>query len=65
MKKSLKIILIIVAIFFVIGMIVGNYHCADHFCNTVSGLVNFVTDVCKTEVKGITWTVSSIGKLFS
>lgn len=65
MNKVVKIILIIVVVFFIIGMVVGNYHCADHFCNFISSLVNFVTDVFKTEVKGITWTVHTISKPFN
>lgn len=63
--KTWKIILIIIAVFFVIGMIVGNYHCADNFVMMINGLVNFVTDIVKTEVKGITWTVQLISGIFS
>ena len=63
MSKKLMIALIAVAVFFVIGMIVGDYNCTKHFCNTVVSLVNCVTDIIKTETAGITWTFSSISKL--
>ena len=58
------IVLIIVLVFFIIGMICGNYNCSGHFCNTITSLVNFITDVVKTEVKGITTAVNGISHLF-
>lgn len=63
MSKPVMIFLIVVAIFFVIGMIAGDYHCTKHFCNTIVSLVNCVTDVIKTEAKGITWVFGNVAKL--
>ena len=28
-------------VFFIIGMVAGNYNCGAHFCNTISSAVNF------------------------
>lgn len=64
--KTWKIVIIVLVIaFFIIGMIAGNYNCSGHFCNMITSLVNFVTDVVKTEVKGITTVVVGISKIFS
>ena len=49
MPKVLTITLIVLAIFFVIGMIVGDYNCVKHLCNTITSAVYFVTDIVKTE----------------
>lgn len=63
MSKAVVITLIVVAIFFVIGMIAGDYNCTRHFCNTVTSAVYFVTDVVKTEAKGITFVFGGIASL--
>ena len=60
MSKVLTITLIVLAIFFVIGMIVGDYNCVKHFCNTITSAVYFVTDIVKTEAKGITFVFGGI-----
>lgn len=52
-------------VFFIIGMIAGNYHCGAHFCNAISSAVNFASDVVKTEAKGITTVVGGISRVFS
>jgi hypothetical protein len=62
MSKGLTIVLVIVAIFFVIGMIAGNYHCTTHLCNTVTSAVSLVSDIVKTEAKGITWVFGNIAR---
>ena len=63
MKTFTIVIIAIVVAFFITGMITGNYHCGSHFCNTVTELVNFVTDVVKTEAKGITFVVNGISSI--
>lgn len=63
MSKVLTITLIVLAIFFVIGMIVGDYNCVKHLCNTITSAVYFVTDIVKTESKGITFVFGGIGSL--
>lgn len=63
MSKVLTITLIVLAIFFVIGMIVGDYNCVKHLCNTITSAVYFVTDIVKTEAKGITFVFGGIGSL--
>jgi nucleoside permease NupC len=60
MSKVLTITLIVLAIFFVIGMIVGDYNCVKHLCNTITSAVYFVTDIVKTEAKGITFVFGGI-----
>lgn len=52
-------------VFFIIGMVAGNYHCGVHFCNAISSTVNFAADVVKTEAKGITTVVGGISRVFS
>lgn len=52
-------------VFFIIGMVAGNYNCGAHFCNAISSAVNFAADVVKTEAKGITTVVGGISKVFS
>lgn len=64
MKNSIKVILITLVVFFIIGCIFGNYNCTDHFCTFINSLVNFITDMVKTEVKGITIVINGIGSLF-
>ena len=64
MKKVTMILIIAAAVFFVIGMIVGNYHCGAHFCNTITSVVNLATDLVKTEAKGITTVVGGIAGVF-
>ena len=63
MSKAITIVLIVIAIFFVIGMVAGDYHCGKHFCNTITSAVYFVTDIVKTEAKGITFVFGGIGNL--
>lgn len=61
-----KMILIIAAVvFFIVGMISGNYHCGDNFCSCINAFVNFISDVVKTEVHGITTIVGGISKVFN
>lgn len=64
MKNSIKVILITLVVFFIIGCIFGNYNCTGHFCTFINSLVNFITDIVKTEVKGITIVINGIGSLF-
>lgn len=64
MKTWQLVILVLVVFFFIVGMIAGNYNCGGHFCTFLSGLVNFITDVIKTEVYGITSTVNFFKHLF-
>lgn len=64
MKKVTMILIIAAAVFFVIGMIAGNYHCDAHFCNTITSVVNLATDLVKTEAKGITTVVGGIAGVF-
>ena len=64
MKKVTMILIIAAAVFFVIGMIAGNYHCGAHFCNTITSVVNRATDLVKTEAKGITTVVGGIAGVF-
>lgn len=64
MSKITIAIIVAVAVFFIIGMVVGNYHCGTHFCNTITSAVNLATDIVKTEVKGITTVVGGITKVF-
>ena len=64
--SKLAIGLIVAAVvFFIIGMVTGNYNCGTHFCNAISSAVNFASDVVKTEAKGITTVVGSISRIFS
>jgi len=63
MSKGILITIIAVAIFFVIGMIAGNYHCTTHLCNTITSAVSLVSDIVKTEAKGITWVFGNIASL--
>lgn len=60
MSKTMMIILTIIGIFFVIGVIVGDYHCTLHFCNAIMSTVNLATDIVKTEAKGITFVFGGI-----
>ena len=60
MSKAMMIILTIVGIFFVIGMIAGDYHCTMHLCNAIMSAVNLVADIVKTEAKGITFVFGGI-----
>lgn len=60
MSKTMMIILTIIGIFFVIGVIVGDYHCTLHFCNAIMSTVNLATDIVKTEAKGITFVFNGI-----
>jgi len=64
MKKVTMILIIAAAVFFVIGMIAGNYHCGAHFCNTITSAVSLATDLVKTEAKGITTVVGGIARVF-
>ena len=64
MKTTTIVLLVAAAIFFVVGMIAGNYHCGTHFCNTITSAVNLATDLIKTEVKGITTVVGGISGVF-
>lgn len=64
--SKLAIGLIVAAVvFFIIGMVAGDYNCGTHFCNAISSAVNFASDVVKTEAKGITTVVGSISRIFS
>lgn len=63
MSRALMIVLIVVGIFFVVGMIAGDYHCTKHLCNTIMSAVYFVTDIVKTEAKGITTVFGGIAGL--
>ena len=65
MDKVVKGIIIAAIIFFVIGMIVGNYNCATHFCNMLMGFINFIKDAFLTELEGISCVVSFISGIFS
>lgn len=60
MSKAMIIILSIIGIFFVIGVIVGDYHCTVHFCNAIMSTVNLAADIVKTEAKGITFVLGGI-----
>jgi uncharacterized protein YabE (DUF348 family) len=64
MKKVTMILIIAATVFFVIGMIAGNYHCGAHFCNTITSAVNLAADLVKTEAKGITTVVGGIARVF-
>jgi hypothetical protein len=65
MSKITIAIIVAAVAFFIIGMVAGNFHCGAHFCNTVTELVNLVTDLVKTEVKGITTVVGGISNALS
>lgn len=65
MKKLTTIILIIVLVFFVVGVIAGDYHCTMHFCNMLLSATHFITDVVKTEAKGITVVFGTITSLIA
>lgn len=60
MSKLTTAILVIVLIFFIVGFIAGDYHCTVHFCNMMLSGVQFITEVVKTEAKGITIVFSTI-----
>lgn len=60
MSRLTTAIIVIVLIFFVVGVVAGNYHCTVHFCNMMLSGVQFITEVVKTEAKGITIVFSTI-----
>lgn len=64
MSKITIVIIVAAVVFFIIGMITGNYHCGDYFCHTITSAVNLATDLIKTEVKGITSVVGGISRVF-
>ena len=64
MKKVTMILIIAAAVFFVIGMIAGNYHCGAHFCDTITSAVNLAAVLFLTEAKGITTVVGGIARVF-
>lgn len=65
MSKLVMGLIVAGIVFFIIGMVAGNYHCGAHFCNAISSTVNFAADVVKTEAKGITTVVGGISRVFS
>lgn len=65
MTTTIKTMIIIVCVFFIIGMIAGDYNICRYFCNTVTSLVYCITDIVKTEATGITTVVNWIAKVFA
>lgn len=63
MSKFVKITLIVVGIFFVIGCFVGNSNVGTSFCSALNSIVDTASGVCHNVAGGVSWVVKGVGSL--
>lgn len=65
MKKWVKVLLIVLGVFFAIGAVSGNFHCTDSLSGAVSNTAGFACAVVKATCHGMTTVFNGIWGVFA